>query len=284
MKRSIALALGLSLVVVGSPAHAGFLRLIQNLSLEDAADAPGSLALRGSIRNEGDETAHGVQIESVESGEILLDLGALGAGESRPVEVVVEAASLGIQEPGSYQALFRLLYRDANGVPFSAGFLSPYQRTSEGRRFAVSPPVSLVVDPGRGQASALEVDRSREFDVEVRNLAEKPVETRIRFLASKELRMRIPEGGRLELEPSASKTLRAEVVNERGLVNSTYATFVVAEGLHEGRHFVEYTSFPIAITSGSASRSRQAPGVLLVLALVFVVGGVLFWVFSRRQT
>lgn len=279
----VTLALCLALCAVATPADASFLRMIPNFTVEDAPDASGSLVLRGSVGNEGDESAQGVQLESATRGELLADLGTLGAGQSKPVEVVVEAERFGVREPGSYQIPFRLLYRDANGVPFSAVFLTAYQRTTPDERFAVSAPVAIAVEPERGPGAGLEVADSRPFEVEVRNLAAEPVSAEIRFLASKELRVQLPEGSRVELEPGASKLLRAELVNDRGLVNSSYATFALAEGVHQGRHFAEYTSFSAVITSPSATRARYTPLILLGVALAFLVGGLLFWLRTRAS-
>lgn len=281
MKRLAVWPLACILTLTAAPARASFLRLVPSLTLEAGPDG-GSLRLHGAVRNEGDEAAQGVQLESVAGGEVLADLGVLGAGASQDVEVMVEAGRFGIREPGSYQVAFRLLYRDANGVPFSAVFLSPFQRTSPEDRFAVSAPVALVVEPEQGPGTRLEVVDRREFEVELRNLLGEPVTAELRFVASKELRIQVPSGSRVELAPSESRRVRAEVVNDRGLPNSSYATYALAEGVHQGRHFAEYTGFGVAITSASAARSRYTPGLLLGLALAFVVGGVAVWARTRR--
>jgi hypothetical protein len=282
VKRRIAWPLACTFALLSGPAQASFLRLVPTVTLEAEPGETGSLRMHGAIRNEGDEAAQGVQLESAGGGEVLADLGVLGAGESKPVEVTVEAGRFGIREPGSYQIAFRLLYRDANGVPFSAVFLSPFQRTSPDERFGMSAPVALVVDPEHGPGARLEVADRREFEVEVRNLIDEPVTTELRFVASKELRIQVPSGSRVELQPSESRRVRAELVNDRGLPNSSYATFALAEGVHQGRHFAEYTGFGVAITSASAERSRYTPGLLLGLALAFVVGGVAYWARTRR--
>jgi hypothetical protein len=281
VKRLAVWPLACILTLTAAPARASFLRLVPSLTLEAGPDG-GSLRLHGAVRNEGDEAAQGVQLESVAGGEVLADLGVLGAGASQDVEVMVEAGRFGIREPGSYQVAFRLLYRDANGVPFSAVFLSPFQRTSPEDRFAVSAPVALVVEPEQGPGTRLEVVDRREFEVELRNLLGEPVTAELRFVASKELRIQVPSGSRVELAPSESRRVRAEVVNDRGLPNSSYATYALAEGVHQGRHFAEYTGFGVAITSASAARSRYTPGLLLGLALAFVVGGVAVWARTRR--
>ncbi len=284
MKRRVAWPLACTLTLLSAPAHASFLRLVPALSLEAESGQTGSLRLHGAVRNEGDEAAQGVQLESAGRGEVLAELGTLAAGESKPVEVTLEAERFGIREPGSYQIAFRLLYRDANGVPFSAVFLTPFQRTSPDQRFGVSAPVALVVDPESGPGARLEVADRREFDVEVRNLVDEPVTAELRFVASKELRIQVLSGSRVELQPLESKRVRAELVNDRGLPNSSYATFALVEGVYQARHFAEYTGFGAAITSASAERARYTPGLLLGLVLAFVVGGIAYLVRTRRTS
>ena len=261
--------------------RAEYIRIVSTLSIQPESSGEGLFRLAGTVENQGDEMAREVMLETVESAEIVTAMGDLRPGERREIEATLTGVQLGVLERGYHLVPFRAHYRDLNGVPFSAAFLIALLATGGDSRLARLSPVRIGIDPELSEDNGLPLSGEKQLDLTITNLSQQPVTVSVSLIGSRELLYQPPLFSDLELFPQERRNLSINVVNEAGLLGSTYESHILVKGTQEGIHFAEFSSLILRIVP--ARQEAYFVWALLAFALFFVAMGVAYWLRGRRS-
>lgn len=205
--------------------------------------------------NEGDEEAFSLQATVEAEGRAVTVPLVHRMAVREEVETTVHLP-VGDLVPGTYQAVVRIAYTDANSYPFSTTTVASFVRW-EG---AVSPVTAHV--------RASDLSLSGSVQVDVTNVDRRTHDVRVRVAAPREVSVR-PAVTRVSLAPGARDTVRFEVESESALPGSAYVVHAILDTDAHGRHASQAASTTIHILAPAWSRHRAllALGVLAVLPL-----------------
>lgn len=209
-----------------------------------------------NLTNEGDEDAFSLQATVEAEGRAVTVPLVHRMAVKEEVETTVHLP-VGDVPPGTYQAVVRVGYTDANGYPFSTTTVASFVKW-EG---AVSPLVASV--------RASDLSPSGDVQVRVANVDRRAHEVRVRLIAPREVSVR-PAVARVSLGPGARDTVRFKVESESALPGSAYVVHAILDTDAGGRHASQAASATIRVLAPTWSRRGALLGLggLAVLPLV----------------
>lgn len=209
-----------------------------------------------NLVNEGDEDAFSLQATVEAEGRAVTVPLVHRMAVKEEVETTVHLP-IGDVPPGTFQAVVRVGYTDANGYPFSTTTVAAFVKW-EG---AVSPVVASV--------RSSDLSLSGDVQVQVANVDRHAHDVWVRLVAPREVSVQ-PAVARLSLGPGARDTVRFEVESDTALPGSAYVVHAILDTDAGGRHASQAASTTIRVLAPTWSRHRAllAVGALAVLPLV----------------
>jgi|RhiMetdeSRZDD1v2_1073273.scaffolds.fasta_scaffold47877_2 hypothetical protein len=215
----LGLVLVIFLVAIGSPCWARYI----SLNVKPKGEVVERfLSVSAVIANEGDESARDIRV-TVEAEGHALTLPSIAEMRPHEQQTIKAALPVGALDPGSYTAVLRVGYTDANGYVLSTVALVPVSKR-------VNPPSPITVVMRAGDVAS-----SGEVDVQVSNVVRRTAPVHVRLIAPRELTV-TPSDTRIVLQAGQQESLRFAVRNASALPGSSYAIFAVVDAQENGAH------------------------------------------------
>ncbi len=210
------------------------------------------------LLNEGDEPAFMLQatVEAEGRSVTVPMLNRLGVGDGAKMAIHLPVGEPG---PGSYSAVVRIQYTDANGYAFSTVAVTPFSKWEQ------------TLSPVTATIQSADLASSAGVRVRVRNVDRRPHEVRLRLVAPRELAVS-PAAARLSLPAGARQAVTFDLSSESALPGSAYVVAAIVDSEDQGRHTSTTVSTSVRILAPAWSRYRTlaAVGGLAVLPLLVV--------------
>lgn len=257
------------LLCSASPAAATYIRLVAEVDAQ--LDQGGNtLAVKLTVRNEGDEPASDVRADFFELNRSFQISRDLKPGEQSEWSGSFALVDLRAQGDGQFLVPYRLTYRDGNYYPFSV----PYSFVFEHGQAPTRSTMTHLDGVSSTQPVQLGTKTAVRFDVNNIGGDELVLES-VSLLSSSEITGIVEGFSAQPLAPGAKVSLRLALENNSGIPSSSYAAQIVARGKHHGLAFADVTTFQIEITDGKVSPPflfgaiAALGGTMLIAALLF---------------
>lgn len=235
--------------VLASDIHASFITMETGFGFKET---DGSLMLRLSTRNRGDEPAYAVQFEASigKAGVTGKTVPRLNVDQQASEEFEIKDA-FGL--PGHYPLVIKTHYQDANSYRFSSLGLGFYDYQS--------PVISDI--SVKGEPIDISSDDSGKLRFTLRNSGDEARMLSLDLHVPNELS--VAEGTRtLRIGPKSEETMAFTVKNFSALENSSYAVFLLAQYTQDEKHHSTSSSTIVHIKPMS---EEPTPSVWLVITL-----------------
>jgi hypothetical protein len=221
----------------------------------------GTVKMSAKVTNQGDESAHSLWIEA--------GVDNFSARSETNAELEVDESfrtklDLGPLKglPGTYTAIIRTHYSDADGHPFSAVSFIP---TVTGEPEMGDDPIGAKLSSGR-------LARRCTAKLSLSSAASMPVTATVSLLLPSEIDCRSPKQT-VDLSPSDSKQLSFRLKNKQAIDGSSYPVFAVINYDLDGKHYSTVAYAVVSIEPDKLSerlrKFRWIPIAILLLAFLF---------------
>jgi hypothetical protein len=237
-----------------------------------------TVTLDYTLKNNGDEAAKDVGVSFPQLNKLLIVSQSLDATKQASGALTATFAEFGIGAvEGSYVLPFHVVYKDANYFPFSnIQLLSVATGTK-------TPAKQLVIKHRGEEGGLVEVSSPEKIAFTLRSIGRRDVSIRsVSFFSAQELFTKDIESSSavpFELKGGDVAQVATTVENLNALVNSTYVTALIVEGVVDGIAFSEFATFTVKIVPGGVSQQNIYTAAVFGVLFCILVG----WAVSRRR-